>query len=298
MEMDHAACFHAFMKAQHVHQEGPQINPLVRGRYLVYTSAGDRSSLRNWLSADRHFDLWVTYYGDGSSDFCDCADFYNERRGGKFPNLQDAWRRWPELLRGYEAVLVLDDDIQISSAQIDELFRIRERHDFWVLQPAMDWRGKVSHAITARHPGCEYRLVTYVEMNVPLFRADRLWAFLDVFDPQLVGFGTDLWYMSMLRKRGRAAIIDSIRCLNPHDRQKPGGFREIERLQSQQSRENVWRQMASRHGIDMTFADLDVLAAWHYPVLRRCCLIVKGFLIRQQARMMRRLTAMRFAGQS
>lgn len=289
--------FISFMNAiaKLVHQPAPQLVSRPRGKYLVYTSAGDRSILRSWLSADRSFDLWVTYYGDGACDYRDCADFYNERRGGKFPNLQDAWRRWPALLRGYEAVLVLDDDIQISSAQIDELFRMRDRHDFWVMQPAMDWRGKVSHAITAWHPGCEYRLVTYVEMNVPLFKADRLWAFLDVFDPRLVGFGTDLWYMSMLRQHGRAAIIDSIRCLNPHDRHKPGGFREIERLQSQERREDVWRQMASRHGIDMTFADLAVLAARKHPLLRRLLLQAQGCLVRQQARIARRLVAWKLA---
>jgi hypothetical protein len=33
-------------------------------RYLVFTSAGDRTNLRMWLAEDRRFDLWITYYGD------------------------------------------------------------------------------------------------------------------------------------------------------------------------------------------------------------------------------------------
>ena len=33
-------------------------------RYLVFTSAGDRTNLRMWLAEDRRFDLWITSYGD------------------------------------------------------------------------------------------------------------------------------------------------------------------------------------------------------------------------------------------
>jgi hypothetical protein len=116
-------------------------------RYLVFTSAGDRTNLRMWLAEDRRFDLWITYYGDDPNTLEGYGDYWVCRKGSKFQNLRAAYQRWPDKFVRYEAVLVLDDDVLIRASDIDRLFAIRAAHDLWLLQPAFDPRGKFSARI-------------------------------------------------------------------------------------------------------------------------------------------------------
>ena len=150
----------------------------------------------------------------------------------------------------YEAVLVLDDDILIRASDIDRLFAIRTAHDLWLLQPAFDPRGKISWEITKVNPHCRLRYTNFVEMTCPLFRQDKLADFMAVYDPELVGFGMDWWFLHVLGTdlRGRVAVIDEIVCLNPHDRTK-GRVREINRLQPDEVRKRKWEEMKHRYGI-------------------------------------------------
>jgi hypothetical protein len=57
-------------------------------RYLVFTSAGDRTNLRMWLAEDRRFDLWITYYGDDPNTLEGYGDYWVCRKGSKFQNLR------------------------------------------------------------------------------------------------------------------------------------------------------------------------------------------------------------------
>ena len=219
-------------------------------RYLVFTSAGDRTNLRMWLAEDRRFDLWITYYGDDPNTLEGYGDYWVCRKGSKFQNLRAAYQRWPDKFVRYEAVLVLDDDVLIRARDIDRLFAIRAAHDLWLLQPAFDPRGKISWEITKVNPHCRLRYTNFVEMTCPLFRQDKLADFMAVYDPELVGFGVDWWFLHVLGTdiRGRVAVIDEIVCLNPHDRTK-GRVREINRLQPYEVRKRKWAEMKRRLGI-------------------------------------------------
>jgi hypothetical protein len=221
-----------------------------RRRYLVFTSAGDRTNLRMWLAKDRGFDLWITYYGDHPDTLEGHGDYWVCRKGSKFQNLRAAYQQWPDVFVRYEAVLVLDDDVLIRARDIDRLFAIRAAHELWLLQPAFDPRGKISWDITKVNPHCRLRYTNFVEMTCPLFRQDKLADFMAVYDPELVGFGVDWWFLHVLGAdiRGRVAVIDEVVCLNPHDRTK-GRVREIDRLQPYEVRKRKWGEMKRRYGI-------------------------------------------------
>jgi hypothetical protein len=218
--------------------------------YLVFTSAGDRSNLARWLRGRRNFDVWITYYGDHPGRYSDSGDLYNARKGSKFQNLKFAYQTWPDLLGAYSAVMVMDDDVLISASDISRLFELREELDLWVLQPAFSPRGKISWPITRVRWRSELRYTNYVEMTCPLFRRDKLDAFMSVYDPVLAGYGADWWFLHVLGSavEGRIAIVDSITCVNPH-RSSKGGIREINRLQSHEQRVAVWNEVRQRYGI-------------------------------------------------
>jgi hypothetical protein len=223
-----------------------------RSSHLVFTSAGNRSNLRNWLQGRRDFDLWTVYYGDVAGKFQDVSEFYLPRKGAKFQNLHYCYQQWPERLARYEAVMVMDDDILIDATGITRLFEIRREQDLWALQPAFRLSGKVSWPITAVHPTAKLRYTNFVEMACPLFRRDKLDDFMKVYDPELVGYGTDWWFLHTLGADlgMHVAVVDEVTCVNPYDRDKGNGGREIDTLQTHQVRKEVWERMKALHALD------------------------------------------------
>jgi hypothetical protein len=87
-------------------------------------------------------------------------------------------------------------------------------------------------------------------MACPLFRRDKLDAFMAVYDPELVGYAADWWFLSTLGPEiaNRVAVVDEVSCMNPYDRAK-GGVREIDTLQSREKRKEVWERVRSLHGL-------------------------------------------------
>ncbi|KAL1504120.1 hypothetical protein AB1Y20_010530 [Prymnesium parvum] len=221
--------------------------------WLVFTSAGDKSNVAQWLSGSaREFDLFVVYYGDLPEPVCALgADRFVRRKGGKFPNLKAAFADDPAYFASREAVFVMDDDVEIDCAAIHECFRVRRQLDAWVLQPAYDLRkGKSSHellrspieakvssrvamgadmaalaeVVSARkfirlgdHGEHRVRYVNFIEVTCPLFRNDILLDFLAAYDGQLVGWGIDWWFcqrvLGQLDDRGRAEDKSRRTCL-------------------------------------------------------------------------------------
>ncbi len=220
-------------------------------RNLVFTSAGDHSNLHRWLNGTRNFDLWVVYYGEQADPHQEHADFYARGNGTKFQNLHSVYQRYASVIAQYDAVMVMDDDIMIEAAGLNRLFEIREQLDLWVVQPAFRLSGKISWDITRVSPTTELRYTNFVEMTCPLFRRDKLDLFMADFDPQLVGYGEDWWFLKMLGPdlSNRVAIADVVSCVNPYDSTK-GGRREIDRVYSHAERKAAWERLKLTRGLD------------------------------------------------
>ncbi|MHC4993468.1 MAG: hypothetical protein ACYTGQ_00290 [Planctomycetota bacterium] len=217
---------------------------------LVFTSAGDRSNLDLWLP-DKRFDLWVSYYGDEPDRYSDRADFYEMKKGAKFPKLYELAMADPERLSAYEHVWVADDDLRISGRRINRLFEIARELDLWVAQPGFLDAGKISNKVTRKRQFAYLRYTNFVEVTCPLFRTDKLLEFFEVYDPKLVGFGVDWWFMEALAPPvGKAAVIDGVPCVNPNDREK-GGVREIDAYQGYDERRRVWEEVKQERGLTL-----------------------------------------------
>lgn len=220
-----------------------------RSRYLVFTSAGPNANIETWLGSDRNWDLWLCNYSDIRHSHYADADYYHERPGAKFPNLHFACKQWPEIFDAYDAVLVIDDDVIISSADINRLFALREQYDLWILQPSFSPKGKVSHRITGARALRQLTYTNFVEVCAPLFREDKLSEFLKQYDPQLFGWGVDFWWGNVFKSESnRLAVIHDVVCINPLDSHK-SGVRDIDVLQSQVTREATWKTIQKKYNL-------------------------------------------------
>lgn len=243
-------------------------------RNCVFTSAGDRNAVAGWLDAarPRDFDLLVAFYGDDEDRFAELqslADRVWRIRGGKMQNLLSLVGSGEIDLRAYDRVWVPDDDLILDPADVPRLFDLAERYDFWVCQPAFDPQGRVSWPVTrVAELRDQVRLTDAVEITCPLFRSDKLRAFLGEFDGSLVGWGTDHWYGHVLGATwsGRFAVLDAITVRNPRTTAKAGGYREIDRLQSNDDRVAAWMAAAAARGMraapGQTIAALPLPPGW------------------------------------
>jgi hypothetical protein len=218
--------------------------------YLIFTSAGRNSNIKQWMK-DPSFDLFTVDYCQGDSNSKLFSNYYLERKGGKFQNIHFCYSQWPEIFLAYDAIMVMDDDIIISSKKLHELFDILIKENLSVLQPAFCAQGKISHSITKVHAFSRYRKTNFVEVTCPVFKTSELTSFLDKFDPIANGGGVDWWFCHHAENRSTdhcIAVIDSVVCLNPHDIRK-GGTREIDLFRSKEQRNADWALVRNKHNL-------------------------------------------------
>lgn len=227
--------------------------------YLVFTSAGDNSNLDYWLDGAKKFDIWISYFGNKNNQFIDNADYYMARKGGKFPALLYIYQQWPELLKQYKAIFVLDDDLIFSTNDINRLFALMDTYHLWLLQPAFDKRGKISFKLNEVHPFSLLRFSNYVEVACPMFTTTQLCNFMDIYDPKLIGWGVDFWFSEVISKQdhdnNKIAIVDLITCINPRDEKKIDNKREIDQLQSRDDRIATWETIKQQYGLHPNYQE-------------------------------------------
>ena len=138
-------------------------------------------------------------------------------------------------LENYDRFFILDDDIIFDTQDINNMFDISKKYNLDICSPTFktDGSSKISHSITKQQNGNLLRYTNFLEVNVPLFSKDALHKFMKYYDPILIGWGIDYLYIWALGKdkKKNYALIDSISCINPHDKQK-NGKREHNNIQN------------------------------------------------------------------
>ena len=224
-------------------------------RWCLFTSAGDRNVIRRWVSGDapRRWDLVVAYYDEDDDKFaeiCKLSSYAFRTKGSKFQNIKKLVTEHPRFFDRYSYVWVCDNDILMSSSQIDEAFDITERLGFWVAQPALSAESRNGHwIIFFSGPSWDYRIVNYVELSTPIFHRDKLIEFLAVYDDSLVGAGIEYWYADFFKadEFGRFAVIDKVQVVNPRYTVKGGS--EIDTLQAPDLRMADWHNIRDKYGL-------------------------------------------------
>lgn len=251
--------------------------------YVLFTSAGDSKFHKiffffsfspfifqkgtqfydMWCNKQRKYDIIVCYYGDkGDNDehvelLRKSCDSFMKRKGGKFPNFLALWNDGL-IDKTYSYYLIIDDDIRMTSAELDRLFQIADKAGLRICQPGFDGGapgGTISHPVTTgkmENKG-KFRYTNFVEVTAMLFSRGTLIECLKHYDGSLVGWGIDWLCLNVIQshkanektaKSNGVAVVDDILCINPFQRhcQKTGQpvGKEITRLEVEEKRKAKW----------------------------------------------------------
>jgi hypothetical protein len=183
-----------------------------RSRNLVVVRAGDRSLHPQWIAAGRRdFDLFVSYYGREPRRYADDADYYEVRRGPKWPCLAGLLREHAAVVEGYDCVWFPDDDLAADGPTIDRMFAYFHAHRLNLAQPALTHDSYYTWRTLLQDPDCHLRYTRFVEIMAPMFSRAALRVCARTFTESPSGWGLDWVWPKLCRDASleRLAVIDA-----------------------------------------------------------------------------------------
>lgn len=172
---------------------------------LIIARCGASSLHETWLEGpDRDFDFIATFYGEEvpAAWRPDRLDYsIVPIPGGKWKGLF-AYLAANESWRGYDRILLPDDDLLFDAATISAFFKIAEELGADLAQPALDDASYFSHPVTLRHASFRYRRTNFVELMCPCFSRRMLEKTLPLFAESESGWGMDAYWTDMLGEFG------------------------------------------------------------------------------------------------
>ncbi|MFB3918017.1 MAG: DUF707 domain-containing protein [Terriglobales bacterium] len=185
---------------------------VTKRRFLVFVQANCEFH-RNFLCQRRTFDVLLNHYDRLPDKPNVAAEIVIYQRGTKTTAVSKLLEIDPDLLTSYDAVLFLDDDIDLTTQQIERLFAIMTEHDLDLVQPSLSAESDcVWHVFKQPNVGDGVRRVNSVEIMMPCLSRHALKEVGWVFSESVSGFGVDLLLGHMLSTRGdaRAGVVGSV----------------------------------------------------------------------------------------
>ncbi|WP_158921387.1 hypothetical protein [Acidisphaera sp. S103] len=236
---------------------------------LVFVQTAPDAAYR-FATPERGFDLMLNYYEDPGAEPHAACEYAIFQRGSKVTAIEAILRRDPTLLRSYERVIFLDDDIDLGAGDLDRFFDVMQSHDLVLAQPLLTPDSDCSWPIfrDSAHAG---RVVPVdgVEVMMPAFSRAALDRLAWTFSEGISGFGIDLlWGQTWpeAQQAGRIAIIGEVsaRHLRPRDQEAGLFYRFLARHGIDPQRE-LFRIM-QRNGLKLGFDRMPVLPRSLTPV--------------------------------
>ncbi len=181
-------------------------------KYLVISSIGDESLHPEWVKDQPNFDLVLLYYGN-NENIAQSYLYYTPHvytaKGEKYHLLKSFIQSNLDFISNYKYIWFPDDDVSISTKNINRLFETATQYQLSICQPAME--GYVSHEITKPVSNNLLRYTNFVEVLAPLFNLESLLKVYETFDLNYSSWGYDyLWPHLLEYPKDKIAIIDDV----------------------------------------------------------------------------------------
>lgn len=176
----------------------------------VFVPVGKDSLHRQLLKGDADFDLHLLIYDGSYNKFCNDSDFVACDAGYKMDMIYRYLHRHPELFEKYEYFFLLDDDILISTEDVNRLFSMMREYQLKIAQPSLVM-SYYTYKHTAFHPFYILRYTNFVEMMMPCFSSDALKAVLPTFEKEIRWCGIEMhWPVLVGSNHKDMAIVDAV----------------------------------------------------------------------------------------
>jgi hypothetical protein len=144
-----------------------------------------------YLEEPRSYDVLLNYYCEGSVH--PKADIAVVQAGTKTTAIRRLMEFRPDMLLRYQAVLFLDDDVEIDAAGIEDLFRAMKAEQLDLAQPALTADSATAHPFMKRpSASAGVMRVSSVEIMAPALTRRALESAHWVFAESVSGWGSDL----------------------------------------------------------------------------------------------------------
>lgn len=177
----------------------------------VFVAAGEGSLHRQLLKGNANFDLHLLIYDGSYSKFCNDTDFIACDAGYKMDMTYRYLHRHPDLLNKYEYFFLMDDDIEMSTKEVNKLFGIMKQYHLRIAQPSLVM-SYYTYEHTLRNPFCVLRYTNFVEMMVPCFSKEALIKVLPTFEEKICFKGIEYHWEKMVGNG--IAIIDIVKAVH------------------------------------------------------------------------------------
>lgn len=180
----------------------------------VFMPVGDTSLHRQLLRGHADFDLHLLIYDKSYNKWCNDTDFIGCQSGYKMDMTYHYLQRHPEYLEHYDYFFLLDDDIEISTEAVNDLFRYMREFHLKIAQPSLVM-SYYTYEHTLHNPTCKLRYTNFVEMMMPCFSREALVKVLPTFEEKVRWCGIE-WHWPVLVDTNKRdiAIIDDVKAVH------------------------------------------------------------------------------------
>jgi hypothetical protein len=197
-------------------------------RNLVIISCGRNSYHTNWKLQDTTFDTALIQYDnketfDLTDEWSKSAKYKAYGSGPKFLLSYSLLKLVPAILQEYEYYCIMDDDIEVSPKEMDDLFKYGKDNNFELFQPSIslncNWEA-LKPVQDSNH-----RILNTVENMLPILSNDLMNYTYKTLMPEMLhgyGWGFEWCWKDYLAKNGKGdkiAVVDkiSVKHLRPGD---------------------------------------------------------------------------------
>lgn len=181
-------------------------------RRLVWIQAGPRFNATRWFrpASPRRWDLMCNWYTRDGLDLRH-GEIHLSQAGTKPTAIHHVLRNDPDLFRGYDQILFLDDDLFIAHEDIDRLFDIAQSDGLELFQAALlpGSHGVWTDLFQKSSKGS--RRTTGVEIMMPGFTRAALFSCTELFGRNISGYGLDFMFSEHIRRAGGGCgVVDAV----------------------------------------------------------------------------------------
>jgi hypothetical protein len=179
----------------------------------VITRAGAGSVHESWLSGPeaRLFDLVVAEWQPTNIPIRHDGVTRELIPGPRNAGYAAYLARNAEIFEKYKYIALIDDDVLMSTDDLNRCFQIGERRYLQLWQPSLTWDSYFSYAFVLHNPLFELRYSNFIEMMCPFFSSELLRLATPTFSlGYLVGIDV-IWTRLLKDGNLKYAVVDSVK---------------------------------------------------------------------------------------